>query len=456
MNEDYLDFLASKAPRAQPSGITPGPFHEDMRRDQVIATDFALRAGRAALFLDTGLGKTFEQLEFCQQGAENSNGRALILTPLAVAKQIEREAVRFGYDARVVRSQDDVRDGINICNYDRLDKLDPAAFGCVSLDESSILKSFDGKTTRKLIEIFGRTPFRLAATATPAPNDHMELGQHAEFLGVMTQAEMLTRWFINDSHDTGQWRLKGHAQDAFWDWVASWAVMAETPADLGCDASGFDLPPLNIIRHHVAGHAAAKPGTLFATDVSATDMFRLKRQTADARAEVLGEIIAADPGHFWVIWCDTNDESAALAAAIPDAIEIRGSQSIAEKEDKLAAFANGDYPAIITKGSISGFGVNWQHADRQAFVGRSFSYETWYQCVRRSWRFGQCNPVDVHIAVAEGEDQIGRVIDRKAAGHEAMKAAMRRATARAMGRSSQTKVKYVPTEKVCLPEWLTA
>ena len=226
MREEYRDFLAGKAPRAQPVGFEPAPCNPKMRVDQMAATGFAIRAGRAALFLDTGLGKTFDELEFSRQCAEKTNGRALILTPLAVAKQIEREAGRFGYEARVIREQADVRNGINICNYDRIDKLDLSSFGAVALNESSILKSMMGKTTRRLIEEFRTVPYRLAATATPAPNDHMELGQHAEFLGVMTQAEMLTRWFVNDSNDTGRWRLKGHARDAFWDWVASWAVMA--------------------------------------------------------------------------------------------------------------------------------------------------------------------------------------------------------------------------------------
>jgi hypothetical protein len=213
----------------------------DYQRD---VTAFCLKQGRAALFLDTGLGKSACTLEWCEQASKASNGYALIMTPLAVAKQFEREAVKFGYEARVVRSQADVLPGINICNYDRMDLLDASAFGAVALDESSILKSFTGKTTRKLIDLFADTPFRLCATATPAPNDHMELGQHAEFLGIMPSNEMLARWFVSDQTEMGRYRLKKHGVNDFWDWLASWARCAETPADLGYDGSRFVLPEL--------------------------------------------------------------------------------------------------------------------------------------------------------------------------------------------------------------------
>ena len=240
--DDYLAFLAGKAPVAASQGMEPGPITAPLFDFQRKATEFCLRRGRAALFLDTGLGKTICELEFATQAAERTNGKSLILTPLAVARQIEREATRFGYAASVVRDASEVRPGINICNYDRLDKLDPSVFGCVVLDELGILKNFAGKTTRALITAFADTPFRLAATATPAPNDHVELGTHAEFLGIMSQAEMLVRWFLNDSNDTGTWRLKGHAVEPFWDWCASWAVMAESPEDMGFDGSAFVLP----------------------------------------------------------------------------------------------------------------------------------------------------------------------------------------------------------------------
>lgn len=453
MNSEYQEFLAGKAPRAQAAGIEPMPMTGPLFDFQRAATEFCLRQGRAALFLDTGLGKTICELEFATQAAEATNDHSLILTPLAVARQIEREAQRFGYEARVVRDASEVREGISICNYDRLEKLDPSRFGCVVLDESSILKNFAGKTTRQLIDTFARTPFRLAATATPAPNDHTEIGTHAEFLGIMSQSEMLIRWFINDSNDTGTWRLKGHAQDDFWDWMASWAVMAESPADLGFDASRFVLPELKIIKHKVQAEIKPTDG-LFGFDVSATGIFEIKRQTANARAEALGLLVAAEPSEFWVIWVDTDAEADACMAVLPDAKEVRGSHSLEQKENTLAAFAAGEFGQIVTKSRIAGFGVNWQHAARMAHVGRTFSYEQWYQSVRREWRFGQTRPVHNHLLVAEGEDQIGRVLDKKAAGHAEMKRAMRAATRRNMGMTSGVNVPYIPKHNGRLPKWL--
>lgn len=452
---DYLQFLASKAPRAMATGIDAKDMPAHLFDYQADVTRFCLKQGRAGLFLDTGLGKTVCELEFAHQAAEATNGRALLLTPLAVARQIEREGLRFGYECRVIRDQSEARAGINICNYDRLDKLDAGAFGAVVLDESSILKAFTGATTRALIQAFAGTRFRLAATATPAPNDHMELGQHADFLGVMPAIEMLMRWFINDTSTASQqWRLKRHGEHDFWDWMASWSRCAETPADLGYDASRFILPPLNIHRHKVAGDTRPAAGSLFMEDVSATNMFAIKRQTADARADAVAALVNAEPGEAWVIWCDTDAEADALNARIPEAVEVRGSHSIDLKEERLAAFAAGQARILISKPSICGYGCNWQHAARMAFVGRSFSYEAWYQAVRREWRFGQARPVDVHIAVAEGEDQIGRVIERKAEDHNRMKRAMADAMRRGRASSSQVKVPYNPTYKGRLPAWL--
>lgn len=457
MTPEYEKFLANKAPMAIASGLSKVPaMHKQLKPHQRDSVDFCLRQGRAGLFLDTGLGKTFCELEFSKHAAKATNGKALILTPLAVAKQIEREAIRFGYDARVVRDQSEVKKGINICNYDRLEKLEPDEFSVIVLDESSILKSFTGKTTRALISAFGAHQFRMAATATPAPNDHMELGNHSEFLSIMPVTDMLSRWFINDtSTGSQQWRLKGHAANSFYDWMASWSRMAETPADMGHDASEYILPEMKIKKHKAQGATEVifKDG-LFATAASATTMFDIKRQTAQARADVIAEIVLAENTEPWVIWCDTNEESDALKSRIPDAVEVRGSQAIEEKEARLAAFASGDARIIISKPSISGFGVNWQHCARMAFVGRTFSYEAWYQAVRRCWRFGQSRVVEVHLAVADGEDQIGRVIDRKSGDHILMRAAMAAAMKRSSSKSSSQKIKYSPTHKGNLPSWL--
>lgn len=454
--ENYKAFLQKKQPVVQALGVNSVPaLHDKLKPHQRDCVDFALRQGRAGLFLDTGLGKTFCELEFAKHAANECGGKALILTPLAVAKQIEREAVRFGYDATVIRQQSDAKSQISICNYDRLDKLDLSAFDVIVLDESSILKSFGGKTSQSLIKSFADYRFRLAATATPAPNDHMELGNHADFLGIMPSSEMLMRWFVNDTETASQtWRLKGHAVGSFWDWMASWSRMAETPADMGHDASEYILPPMNIVRHKVQGTARPVTDGLFAlVDSSATGMHAVKRDTAMARAECIGSLV--DNKDQWIVWCDTDYEADALAEIIGhDAIEVRGSMKAEEKEEGILSFVNSEARILITKPSICGYGLNLQHVSNMAFVGRSFSYESWYQAVRRCYRFGQKKTVNVHLAVAEGEDQIGRIIDRKAADHNSMKRAMSQAMKRAQAKSVQNKVKYEPNHNGRLPSWL--
>lgn len=454
MDTEYIEFLAGKAPIVGDAGFDPYEMNPHMMDFQRAVTEFAISKGRAALYLSTGLGKSICQMEWLDQCIRHTNRPGLLLAPLAVARQFEREADKFGFDARVIRDMSSLNDGINICNYDRLDKIDPDAFGAVSLDESSILKSYTGKVSRSIRDTFASVPYRLCATATPAPNDHAELGSQAEFLGVMTQAEMLVRWFINDTNDTGVWRLKGHAHQSFYDWMASWSRMAEIPEHLGFDGSRFILPPLEIKRHHVQADIKPAEGMLFDSIVSATNMHMIKRDTANARADLIASLVAAEPDHSWVIWCDTDYEADALARVIPNAVEVRGSHTIDRKEDALEAFANGKIAHIITKPSVAGFGLNWQHSDRMAFVGRSFSYEMWFQAVRRSWRFGQKNPVHVHLAIAQGEDQIGRVIDRKSDDHKAMMAGMVAAQQRNAGIKSAVRVPYNPQHQGRLPQWL--
>jgi hypothetical protein len=351
----------------------------------------------------------------------------------------------------------DVGDGINICNYDRLDRIDPAAFGAVSLDESSILRSFTGKTTQALIAAFRGHRFRMAATATPAPNDHTELGNHAEFLGVMNAQEMLSRWFINDTSTASQeWRLKGHAEADFWQWMASWCRAASLPSDLGGNDDGYILPPMEVIRHKSAdSQIKGIDGDLFGSvSLSATNIHDLKRQTSANRADTIASIIASDPTEPWIIWCDTDYEADALKAAIPLAIEVRGSMSIDQKEANLEAFSTGQAKHLITKPSIAGFGLDWSHCARAAFIGRSFSYETWYQAVRRCLRYGQKRTVQVHIAVAEGEAEIGRVIDRKASDHLKMMSAMRVSMKHLDASKSASAVPYNPTHTGRLPAFL--
>jgi hypothetical protein len=457
---EYQEFIEGKTPRAVERGFEPEQMPTHLFPHQVATLEHNIRCGSAGAFLDTGLGKTAVELEWVRQCADKSNGTGLILTPLAVARQIEREGLKWGYPIRVVRDQSEVREGINVCNYDRLDKLDPQAFGAVALDESSILKNFSGKTTRALIDAFAGHRFKLSSTATPAPNDHMELGQHAEFCSIMASNEMLSMFFINDtSQASQQWRLKRHGVDAFWDWMSSWTRMAQMPSDLGFSDDGFALPELRVHTVKTENAMPVDGGDLFGGHkISATDMHKVKRQTAEGRATAAANLAASDTNP-WVLWCDTDYEADAILAALKDTsgvVEIRGSQTPEKKESVLESFADGSSRILITKPSLTGFGLNWQHCNRTAFVGRTFSYEAWYQAVRRFWRFGQKMPVDCHVIVAEGEDQISRVIDRKAGDHVGMKQAMAKAMRRSREQRAQVKTSYIPNHKGTLPQWIFA
>lgn len=460
LNDDYNNFLARKAIKAPNRGLAEVPeLAAHLFPFQAHSVAFCLRVGTAGLFLDTGLGKTECQLEWCRHAMDATNGRALLLVPLAVAGQTKRRAERWGYDARIIRDQSDAGPGINICNYDRVEKLDPSFYGAAALDEASILKSFTGKTTQSLIRSFRGHRFKLVATATPAPNDHMELGNYAEFLEIMAANEMLSRFFINDTSTASQnWRIKGHAVGPFWDWMASWCRMASRPSDLGDSDDGFILPPFQIHKHHaerseIKGAADDLFGTI---TLSATKVHDVKRQTSKARADTVANIVGADDAEPWILWVDTDYEADAVKAAIPTAQDVRGSMSIDRKEEILDAFGNGEIKHLIAKPSMCGFGLDWSHCSKMVFVGRSYSYETWYQAVRRCWRFGQKKPVHVHIVVAEGESEIGRVIDRKATDHADMKTAMTAAMKRVAIDRAVTKVAYNPTYNGRLPIWLGA
>lgn len=453
----YDEFLAAKRVSVGQRGLSDIPdLNPSLFPFQRDVTEFLLRVGCGAAFLDTGLGKTLIQLDWARVVAEETAAPVLILAPLAVAAQTVREGEKFGIEARVVREQADCGPGINVANYERLHLLDPRAFGGVVLDESSILKSFTGKTTRHLIEAFSATPYRLACTATPAPNDHMELGNHAEFLDAMESNEMLARWFLADQSDMGRYRLKKHAVCPFWDWVASWARCISKPSDLGYSDEGFVLPPLKLFKHEVkADRTTDTNGALFRMpDTSATAIHREKRLTTDERADVIAGLVAAEPDEPWLLWCDTNYEADALVAAIEGAVDVRGNMTPEMKEDRLVGFAEGRVKVLITKPSIAGFGLNFQHCARMAFVGLSFSYEKFYQAVRRCWRFGQNRPVNVHVVMADTERAIWDVVNRKSGDHDGMKREMSRAMKRAM-RPAQTMESYKPTMPMTLPGWMT-
>lgn len=452
--EEYRKFIASRVVRQRMQGFNPTPINEMAKAHQVAALDFALRRGKSAAFLDTGLGKSFIELEFARQCAEETGKPSLILTPLAVAGQMVREGEKFGIDARQVREQSEVGNGVMVANYERLAKLDPESFGAVILDESSILKSYAGQTRARIQDAFKDTPYKLAATATPSPNDHTELGNHAEFLGIMRQQEMLSQWFINDTSTASQdWRLKGHAVDAFWSWVASWSRCATMPSDLGGDDAGYILPDIDRHIHEVeADRSEDTQGMLFRIpEMSATSFHKEKRLTLEGRCELAATL--ADHDKPVTVWCETNEEGALLASMIDGAQEVRGNMTAEEKERRLLGFADGDFRVIVTKPKLAGFGVNWQHCAHAVFASISFSYEQHYQAVRRSHRFGQKERVRNDIVISDTERSIWEVINVKGKKHDEMKRRMSDAMARAQS-NHKTRVAYDRPLDLAFPEWI--
>jgi len=417
----YEEFIQNKRISIEDAGIEVAsdslnshlfPFQRDIVR-------WALRKGRAAIFCDCGLGKTIMQLEF----AERVPGRVLILAPLAVAQQTVREGDKFGI--RVVYSRKPIADEkVTITNYEMLEHFNPSDYQGIVLDESSILKSFDGTFRNLIIEQFRTTPFRLACTATPAPNDYMELGNHSEFLGSLTRTEMLSTFFVHDGGDTSKWRVKRHARSEFWRWVCTWAVMMRKPSDLGYSDEGFLLPELHV---HDLTVEQSKPddGRLFAMPAATLQERRQARSgSTSARAEEVARIIATRPTEPWLIWCNLNVESETVAKLIPGAVEIRGANSREEKESRMLAFSNGEIQRLVTKPSICGWGMNWQHCPNVVFLGLSDSYEEFYQALRRVWRFGQKSEVNCYIVTSSNEGAVTANIKRKEADAMAMASEM--------------------------------
>lgn len=411
---EYREFIEGKRRRMPDSGFDPtelNPMLFDYQKDIV---RWACRKGKAAIFADCGLGKTPMQLEWAHQVCQHVGGDAmvLILAPLAVAKQTWYEGFKFGIDVTRCRSQEDCKPGINVTNYEMLHAFDPSSFVGVVLDESSILKAYTGKIRNQIIGSFHQTPYKLACTATPSPNDHMELGNHSEFLGAMDRTEMLSMFFVHDGGDTSKWRLKGHAASAFWDFVASWAVMLRNPADMGYQLEGFDLPGLNEIVH-VIESGIVDDSRLFAVEAEGLlEQQRARKATVEKRVSMAAMLVNSSVKP-WIVWCDRNDESEQLARSIPDAVEVRGSDSPEHKEDAMLGFSSGKYRVIVTKPSICGFGMNWQHCADMCFVGLSHSYEQYYQAIRRCHRFGQTQEVNAHIITSDVEQSVVRNVMRK-------------------------------------------
>lgn len=459
--DDYSNFIAGKHVRPTRHGFTPtsdfGPHLFEWQRDIVY---WACERGTAALFLDTGLGKTHQQLVWADQVCRHTQGNVLILCPLAVAQQTKREGDKFQIRVNVARKQADLMPGINVANYEMLDKFDPRKFHGVVLDESSILKNYAGTRKQEILEAFKDTPYKLACTATPAPNDHLELGNHAEFLGVMPSNEMISRWFINDTMRAGGYRLKGHAAADFWRWVATWAVSIQKPSDLNDRYSdeGYILPPLNM--HEIVVDVDVTDGAgdrLFRdTSLTATNIHKEMRRTATERAKAVAKIVGDDPDS-WLIWCHTNYEADALRHELAGVVEVRGSDKVEKKEQYAEKFQKSEILRLVSKPKIFGAGLNFQHCHKMAFIGLSFSYESMYQAIRRCYRFGQEFPVDVYIVRATTEGTILKTIREKEAAHRQMQSAMVAAMRQADGRDGVTKLNAdAGSEPVRTPNWLRA
>lgn len=410
----YADFLATKHRRHGEHGrrCEPGdvnPMLHDWQREIVA---WAVRKGRAALWEDTGLGKTFQQIEWARLSAQDPTGtdRALIVAPLAVCQQTIREAAKLGIEARYLR-EDDGGNGLIVTNYEMADRFDPTSIEAVVLDEASILKQSAGKTRTRLIRHFAATPARLACTATPAPNDPEELTNQAEFLGVMPRVEMLAAYFIHD--DTG-WRLKRHAVTPMYRWMTSWAVALRRPSDIGYSDDGYVLPPLNIISQVVHVEMDAPDGQLFRADIGGVGgRAKVRKETLAERVQRAIELVKAEPDQPWILWAGLNDEADALSAGIPGAVNVEGNWKPEDKARAFLDFADGEFQYLVSKPSIAAYGLNFQHCARMAFVGLGDSFEQYYQAMRRCWRYGQTRPVDAHIVLSQLETQIAGNVERK-------------------------------------------
>lgn len=450
---DYEQFIAQKSRRTinadsiRLAADDLNPMLYSFQRDIV---RWALAKGRAAIFADCGLGKTPMQLEWARQVCARRGGMVLILAPLAVSAQTVAEGLKFGVPVNLCESASDLKPGINITNYEKLDKFTGCAFSGVVLDESSILKAFSGKVRNQIIDFFSNTPFRLACTATPAPNDFMEMGNHAEFLGVMSYAEMLAMFFVHDGGETSKWRLKGHAEDVFWQWMGSWAVVMNSPADLGYEMDGYNLPELRV--HEIIADdmpPATEPMTL-------AQRRQARRDTLELRCAAAAGLVNASEEQ-WLVWCDLNAESARLTELIDSAVEVRGSDNAADKSERMLGFTVGVNKCLVTKPSIAGFGMNWQQCSRMVFVGLSDSYEQYYQAVRRCWRFGQKNPVDVYIVISSREGCVRENIERKRADCERMRRAMveqsKEITKKELQSTCRITTPYNPDIQMRYPAW---
>ncbi|HXI15231.1 MAG TPA: DEAD/DEAH box helicase [Chloroflexota bacterium] len=455
----YGTFLHEKRIISVPVGIDVpleqiSPLLFEWQREVV---QWALKRGRAALFEDCGLGKSPQQLEWARLIAIHTQRPVLILAPLAVAPQTAREGQKFGIPVTVCRSQADVRDGVNVTNYEMLAHFDSSAFGGIVLDESSILKSYEGSTRKQITDFARAIAFRLACTATPAPNDLIELTNHAEFLDVMSGKEIVALFFTQDGNSTHDWRLKGHAKADFWRWLASWSVAVRSPSDLGHSNDGYVLPELHMHQITVDGGLMRRGDQLSLLPMDAVglaDVRTAQRESLTERVKACAELVNGNQ-ESWIVWCHLNAEGDALRAAIPGAVEVRGSDTPAHKERAVLDFIDGRTRVLISKPSIFGFGLNLQHCARVAFVGLSYSYEQFYQAIRRCWRFGQVQEVECYVVVAESEGLVVQSIRQKEAqAREMMAEIVAHMRGLQLERSARDEMDYRPITPMQLPAWM--
>lgn len=424
---DYIEFLQSKKKNIENSGFDVSNLNPALFDFQKHIVNISLKKGRYAIFADCGLGKTLMQLEWANQVVKHTNKPVLILAPLAVSGQTIHEGLKFHINVdrwfEDLNNRSAIPEGIYITNYEQLDKIDCSFFSGIVLDESSILKNFEGAIRNKVIDGFKDTPYKLACTATPSPNDPMELGNHSEFLNVMSRTEMLAMYFVHDGGETSKWRLKGHCEQIFWDWVSGWAVMLSKPSDIGFNAQGYDLPELNLIERTIKT-SQRDNGMLFNdVAVSATNFNAELRLTRVERLSQVIDIVNNSDENF-IIWIKQNEEGEYLRKMIPGSVEVKGSDSVEYKEDKLLGFADNKFRVLITKSKIAQFGLNYQNCHNQIFASLDFSFEALYQSIRRSYRFGQLHPVNIYLLTTDTMQNVIQSIKNKQTQFEEMQIAM--------------------------------
>lgn len=455
----YEEFLRTKEMRAEACGF-------DIDRESITSMAFdyqkdiiawACKKGKCAILTGCGTGKTLMLLEWARAVHEHTNKPVMIVSPLSVVQQTERESRKFGIcTVTVCRKAEDVSDGVNITNYEMIEHFDVSIFSGVVLDESSILKSFTGKYKTLLTDMFCNTPYRLLCTATIAPNDYTEIGTSCEFLGIMSRTEMLATYFIHDGGDTAKWRLKKAGVNKFWEWFATWAIYFNSPKDLGYEGEGYDLPPLNIRK--IITESEVREGELLVTLASTLDERRTARKDSMDERTDRAAMLANEDETQWLLWCDYNDESAMLKNKTHNSIEVKGSDDPEFKAQASIDFADGNIHALVSKASIFGFGSNFQSCHNMVFCGLSDSYERFYQAIRRCWRFGQKMAVNVYIILSEREmnvlDNITRKQEQMDEMQRQMTALMREVTLSEIKHTTRITTEYKPIERMEVPTWI--